>query len=161
MTPLCEASGCFGATTVTSGTSSSGSLCIPSGRVGSVPTMPIWQIPCSTGSMTAPMRFDEQSQWRVRESLAKRSNRRSQLVHWIHHIDDEREFRFEPFAQSLAPRLQAVHVIGNGARILQQRAPILGENRVPCTPIEQRHTELDFQIGERLTDDGLRAPQLP
>ena len=48
-----------------------------------------------------------------------------------------------------------------GSRILQQRAPILGENRVACTPIEQRHTELDFQIGERLTDDGLRAPQLP
>src|SRR5246127_5789847 len=54
MTPLYEANGCVGATTVTSGTSSKNSLCTDSGSTGNEPTMPIWQVPCSTGSMTAP-----------------------------------------------------------------------------------------------------------
>jgi len=54
MMPLCRAKGCAGATTVTMGTSISGSLFMLAGATGNVPITPIWQVPCKTGSMTAP-----------------------------------------------------------------------------------------------------------
>jgi len=39
---------------VTMGTSISGSLFMLAGATGNVPITPIWQVPCNTGSMTAP-----------------------------------------------------------------------------------------------------------
>ena len=85
---------------------------------------------------------------------------RGELAHRKHHIDREREFRFESFAQGLRPGFEAIHPIGDRTCFLQQRAPTLRERRIARAAIEQCHAKLPFEIRQGLTDDGLRTSKL-
>ena len=104
--------------------------------------------------------LNEQPQRSVRKFVTKLSNRIDQLPHGIHHIDREREFRFKPFAQGLRSGFEAIHLIGDGTCLLQQRAPIIRERGIACAAIEQCHAKLPFEIRQGLADDGLRTSKL-
>src|SRR4029077_515378 len=78
----------------------------------------------------------------------------------VHHIHNHRDLRLESFVHGGCMRFEAVHMTADGARLVQQSLPLFRETRIAPAAIEQAHTELSFQIRQRLADYGLRPPEL-
>lgn len=84
----------------------------------------------------AAERFHVEPQRCVRVSVPAKAHGPGQRGHRVQHVDHDRQFRLEPFMDRTRMRLEAVHVIGDGARALQQRAAFVGKARVARAAIE-------------------------
>ena len=78
-----------------------------------------------------------------------------------HHIDHQRDFRFQPRRQRLGPRPHAIDLERHGAGVRQQRLAGLGEHRLALAAVEQLDIQLFFQIGYGVADHRLGAVQRP
>jgi len=104
--------------------------------------------------------FHVEPQRRMRIALAAVHRRLRQRLHREHHVHHDRKLGLEAFAHRASPRLESVHVVGDRAGIGQEAASLLGKAGIPCRAVEELHAQLRFQVGERLADHRLRAPQL-
>jgi hypothetical protein len=106
-------------------------------------------------------RFDIEFQQCLGKLFLEGGHGGGQSRDWEHDIHGHAQFRFEPTGQTLCAGLEEIDVARHHARIGKQRATLIGQHWKAGAAIEKLHTELSFQIPQRLAYHGLRTPQAP
>ncbi len=65
----------------------------------------------------------------------------------------------KPPAKSLATAFELIHTPDDNAGFSKQSEACIGKDRKTAGSVEHLDSDLRFKIGQRLTDDGLGAPQ--
>ncbi|MNN31462.1 hypothetical protein D3C81_1451500 [compost metagenome] len=82
-----------------------------------------------------------------------------QRRHGIHDVHDDRQLGLQSIGNRARFRFESVHAAHHLASLRQQRSPFLGQPGVAAAAIEELDANLPFQIGQRMADDRLRAPE--
>jgi hypothetical protein len=98
-------------------------------------------------------------QWTKFESgtIDVKCTSRPKSLHWEYDIHGDAHLRLKPTGQAFRTRLEKIDVTRDRACIGKQCATMIGQHRKAAAAIEELHTDLPFQVRERLANDGLRA----